>query len=63
MSAVVVLAPIVVASWPILVSAVVSAAAAAGFRVLKRTDVPLTQAAKHSIDYSPPVEWEEPRHF
>ncbi len=35
MSAVVVLAPVVVASWPVLASAVVAAAAATGFRVVR----------------------------
>jgi hypothetical protein len=35
MSCVIVLAPIVIASWPVLAAAVVSAAASAGFRVVK----------------------------
>jgi hypothetical protein len=35
MSAVVVLAPIMIASWPVLTTAVVAAAASAGFRVRK----------------------------
>ena len=39
MSAVVVLAPLVVASWPVLASAVVAAAAAAGFLVVKEKEV------------------------
>ena len=39
MSAVVVLAPLVIASWPVLASAVVAAAAAAGFRIVKEKEV------------------------
>lgn len=38
MSAVVVLAPLVIASWPVLASAVVAAAAAAGFRIVKEKE-------------------------
>jgi len=49
---VVVLAPIVVASWPVLASAVVAAAAAAGFRVAKREAPRATQVAKRSIELS-----------
>jgi hypothetical protein len=50
MSAVVVLAPIVVASWPILASAVVAAAASAGFRVVRKDQPQLKKAAKNSVD-------------
>ena len=35
MSCVVVLAPVVIAAWPVLVSSIVAAAAAAGFKVVK----------------------------
>ncbi len=38
MSAVVVLAPIVIASWPVLASAVVAAAASAGFRRIQKQE-------------------------
>ena len=50
MSAVVVLAPIVVASWPVLASAVVATAASAGFRVVKKDQPPVKNKAKHSVD-------------
>jgi hypothetical protein len=51
MSAVVVLAPIVIASWPILASAVVAAAASAGFRVVRNDRPPLKKAAaKNSVE-------------
>ncbi|HVR82899.1 MAG TPA: DUF1257 domain-containing protein [Planctomycetota bacterium] len=49
MSAVVVLAPIVVSSWPVLAAAVVSAAASAGFRVVKREE-PKIRGAKNSVE-------------
>ncbi|HEV3027002.1 MAG TPA: DUF1257 domain-containing protein [Planctomycetota bacterium] len=49
MSAVVVLAPIIVASWPVLAAAVVSAAASAGFRVVRKEE-PKLRAAKNSVD-------------
>jgi hypothetical protein len=52
MSAVVVLAPIVVASWPVLASAVVAAAASAGFRVTKKEEVKLKARPKNSVDLS-----------
>lgn len=51
MSAVVVLAPLVVASWPVLASAVVAAAAAAGFRVVKEKEV-LKKAPVRSVELS-----------
>jgi hypothetical protein len=50
MSAVVVLAPLVVASWPVLASAVVAAAASAGFRVVRKEEPQLKKAAKNSVD-------------
>jgi len=50
MSAVVVLAPIVVASWPILASAVLAAAASSGFRVVRREEPKVRKAAKNSVD-------------
>jgi hypothetical protein len=50
MSAVVVLAPIVVASWPVLAAAVVSAAASAGFRVRKQEQPKLKKKAAHSVN-------------
>src|SRR5688572_22836868 len=51
MSAVVVLAPIVIASWPVLASAVVAAAVSAGFRVRQAEPVKLkTAARKNSVD-------------
>lgn len=51
MSAVVVLAPIVIASWPILASAVVAAAASAGFRVVRNGQPQVKKAAaKNSVD-------------
>ena len=50
MSAVVVLAPIVVASWPILASAVVAAAASAGFRVVRKDQPIVKKAATNSVD-------------
>ncbi len=49
MSCVVVLAPIVIASWPVLASAVVSAAASAGFRVVK-DPAKAPQKAKRKVD-------------
>ncbi|HZE99331.1 MAG TPA: hypothetical protein VE981_20170, partial [Planctomycetota bacterium] len=49
MSCVVVLAPIVIASWPVLAAAVVSAAASAGFRVVKKEE-PHVKKAKRSVD-------------
>jgi hypothetical protein len=49
MSAVVVLAPIVVASWPVLAAAVVSAAASAGFRVVKKEEPRIKKAAANSV--------------
>jgi hypothetical protein len=49
MSAVVVLAPIIVASWPVLAAAVVSAAASAGFRVVKKEE-PKLRAVKNSVE-------------
>lgn len=51
MSAVVVLAPIVIASWPVLTSAVVAAAAAAGFRLVKKQE-PEKKAVKNSVELS-----------
>jgi len=50
MSAVVVLAPILVASWPVLATAVVAAAASAGFRVTRREPVKGPQKKKNSVD-------------
>lgn len=53
MSAVVVLAPVVVASWPILASAVVAAAASAGFRVVRREEPRIRKAAAaNSVELS-----------
>lgn len=49
MSCVVVLAPIVVASWPVLASAVVAAAASAGFRVVKKDQSAVKKAAANSV--------------
>ena len=49
MSCVIVLAPIVIASWPVLAAAVVSAAASAGFRVVKKEE-PQLKRAKRSVD-------------
>jgi hypothetical protein len=49
MSCVIVLAPIVIASWPVLAAAVVSAAASAGFRVVKKEE-PQNKKAKRSVD-------------
>ena len=51
MSAVIVLAPIVIASWPVLASAVVAAAAAAGFRVAREKE-PQKKSARHSVQLS-----------
>jgi hypothetical protein len=51
MSAVVVLAPIIVASWPVLTTAVVAAAASAGFRVRKEQQIKAVQKkTKNSVD-------------
>jgi hypothetical protein len=50
MSAVVVLTPIVVASWPVLASAVVAAAASAGFRVVRKEEPKVKKAAANSVD-------------
>src|SRR5215831_4745224 len=53
MSAVVVLAPIVIASWPVLASAVVAAAASAGFRVQKQAAPQKAKVVrKNSVDLS-----------
>jgi len=49
MSCVIVLAPIVIASWPVLAAAVVSAAASAGFRVVRKEE-PQLRKAKRSVD-------------
>jgi hypothetical protein len=50
MSAVVVLAPIIVASWPVLTTAVVAAAASAGFRVRKEQVKAVQKKTKNSVD-------------
>src|SRR5262245_243968 len=51
MSAVVVLAPIMIASWPVLTTAVVAAAAAAGLRVRKEQQIKAVQKkTKNSVD-------------
>jgi predicted naringenin-chalcone synthase len=51
MSAVILLAPVIIASWPVLASAVVAAAAAAGFRVVKEKE-PQKKAALQSVQLS-----------
>ena len=50
MSCVLVLAPVVVASWPVLASAVVAAAASAGFRMVKKDEARKTKSAGHRVD-------------
>lgn len=52
MSAVIVLAPIVVASWPVLASAVVAAAASAGFRIARRDPPGAQRKAAQSVELS-----------